>query len=152
MGLFPFTHTGFFLQFSIFIFIQFFEFETIVKRSTSFLVFGLLVFSLLVFGLLVLGSKTQNVEEISLDLIFHNNFWWNIKSFSKQNTKLRIHSKPDRNQWKLTVCNGYYLGQARIFLKMPILFSKKTTKRGGGGQKSQILRRHSLWTPPNSNS
>ena len=21
------------------------------------------------------GSKTQNVEELSLDLIFHNNFW-----------------------------------------------------------------------------
>ena len=29
------------------------------------------------------GSKTQNVEELSLDLIFHNN----IKSFSKQNLK-----------------------------------------------------------------
>ena len=31
---------------------------------------------------------------------------------------------------------------------MPILISKKTTKRGGGGQKSPILRRHSLWTAP----
>ena len=28
------------------------------------------------------------------------------------------------------------------------LVSKKTTKRGGGGQKSAILRRHSLWTAP----
>ena len=36
------------------------------------------------------GSKTQNVEELSLDLIFHNN--------SKQNSKLRIHSRPDRNE------------------------------------------------------
>ena len=27
-----------------------------------------------------------------------------MKSFIKQNTKLRIHSKPDRNQSKLTVC------------------------------------------------
>ena len=43
------------------------------------------------------GSKTQNVEELSLDLIFHNNFWYNVKSFSKQNSKLRIHSKPDKN-------------------------------------------------------
>ena len=49
------------------------------------------------------GLKTQNVEGLSLDLIFHYNFWWNIKSFSKQNSKLRIHSKPDRNQSKLTV-------------------------------------------------
>ena len=53
------------------------------------------------------GSITQNVEELSPDLIFHNNFWWNIKSFSKQNSKLRIHSKPDRNQSKLTVLNAY---------------------------------------------
>ena len=52
------------------------------------------------------GLKTQNMEELSLDLIFHNNFWWNIKSFSKKNSKLRIHSKPDRNQSKLTVCIG----------------------------------------------
>ena len=50
------------------------------------------------------GSKTQNEEELSLDLIFDNNFWQNIKSFSKQNSKWRIHSKPDRNQSKLTVC------------------------------------------------
>ena len=34
--------------------------------------------------------------------------------------------------------------------KLPILLSKKTTKRGGGGQKSPILRRHCLWTAPNS--
>ena len=33
--------------------------------------------------------------------------------------------------------------------KLPILPSKKTTKRGGGGQKSPILRRHSLWTATN---
>ena len=32
--------------------------------------------------------------------------------------------------------------------KLPILPSKKTTKRGGGGQKSPILRRHSLWKAP----
>ena len=33
--------------------------------------------------------------------------------------------------------------------KLLILLSKKTTKRGWGGQKSPILRRHSLWTAPN---
>ena len=27
------------------------------------------------------GSKTQNGEELSLDLIFHNNFWFNSKHF-----------------------------------------------------------------------
>ena len=26
------------------------------------------------------GLKTQNVEELSLDLIFHNNFWYNVKT------------------------------------------------------------------------
>ena len=52
-----------------------------------------------------IGSKTQNVEELSLDLIFHNNFWKNIKNFSKQNSKLRIHSKPDRYKSKLTVAH-----------------------------------------------
>ena len=40
------------------------------------------------------------MEELSLDLIFNNN----IKSFCKQNSKLRIYSKPDRNQSKLSVC------------------------------------------------
>jgi hypothetical protein len=30
--------------------------------------------------------------------------------------------------------------------KLPILLSKKTTKMGGRGQKSPILRQHSLWT------
>ena len=30
----------------------------------------------------------------------------NIKSFSKQSSKLIIHSKSDRNQSKLTVCTG----------------------------------------------
>ena len=33
--------------------------------------------------------------------------------------------------------------------KLPILTIKKTIKGGGGGQKSPILRRHSLWTAPN---
>ena len=32
--------------------------------------------------------------------------------------------------------------------ELPILPSKKTTKRGGGSQKLPILRRHSLWTAP----
>ena len=32
--------------------------------------------------------------------------------------------------------------------KLQILPSNKTTKRGGGGQKSPILRRHSLWKAP----
>ena len=32
--------------------------------------------------------------------------------------------------------------------KLPILLSKKDDIDGGGGQKSPILRRHSLWTPP----
>ena len=44
------------------------------------------------------GLKTQNVEELSLDLIFQN-----IKRFSTQNPKLIIDSKPDKNQSKLTV-------------------------------------------------
>ena len=44
------------------------------------------------------------MKELSLDLIFHNNFWQDIKSFCKQNSKLRIHSRPDRNQSKLSVC------------------------------------------------
>ena len=50
------------------------------------------------------GSKTENVEELSLDLIFHINFL--ISSLCKQKSKLRIYSKPDRNQWKLSVCIG----------------------------------------------
>ena len=50
-------------------------------------------------------SKTQNVEKLSLDLILCNNFWQNIKSFNKENSKLIIHSKPDRNQSNLTVWN-----------------------------------------------
>ena len=37
------------------------------------------------------------MEELSLNLIF--------KSFSIQNSKLRIHSKPDRNLSKVTVCS-----------------------------------------------
>ena len=39
------------------------------------------------------GSKTQNVEKLSLDLIFIDNFCHNIKSVCKQNSLLRIHSK-----------------------------------------------------------
>ena len=31
---------------------------------------------------------------------------------------------------------------------MPILLSKKTTKKGRGGQKLSILRQYSLWTAP----
>ena len=49
------------------------------------------------------GLKAQNVEKLSLDLIFYNNFFQNIKNFSKQNSKLIIHSIPDRNQSKLIV-------------------------------------------------
>ena len=33
--------------------------------------------------------------------------------------------------------------------KLLILHSKKMTKKGEGGKKSPILRRHSLWTAPN---
>ena len=51
------------------------------------------------------GSKTQNVEDLSLDLIFHDNLLSKIKKISKQNSKLRINSKPDINQSKLTVCS-----------------------------------------------
>ena len=39
------------------------------------------------------GLKTQNVEKLSLDLIFIDNFYVNIKSFSKRNCVLRINSK-----------------------------------------------------------
>ena len=43
-----------------------------------------------------------------------------------------------------------YHVHAYLFLtKLPILLTKKTTKREGGGQKTLILRRHSLWTAPN---
>ena len=45
--------------------------------------------------------KNSKCVKVSLDLIFYNNFWKNIKSFSKQKSKF---SKPDRNQSKLTVC------------------------------------------------
>ena len=43
-------------------------------------------------------SKTQNVEELSLDLIFQNN------CFGKMSKVLRNHSQPDRTQSKLSVC------------------------------------------------
>ena len=39
-------------------------------------------------------------------MIFYNNFLSNTKHFSKQNSKLRSHSKPDRNQSKLRVCTA----------------------------------------------
>ena len=38
-------------------------------------------------------TVTQNVEKLSLDLIFHDNFWENIKSFRKQNSELRIQTR-----------------------------------------------------------
>ena len=40
-------------------------------------------------------------------MIFIDNFGQNIKSFSKQNSMLRIHSKSDRNWQELTVCILY---------------------------------------------
>ena len=46
--------------------------------------------------------KTQNVEELSLDPIFHTHL--------VNKLKLRIHYKPDRNQSKLTVCTGERFG------------------------------------------
>ena len=51
-------------------------------------------------------SKLTDVEDQAKprsDLV-HNSFWY-FKSFIKQNSKLRIHSKLDRNQSKLTVCS-----------------------------------------------
>jgi hypothetical protein len=48
--------------------------------------------------------STQNIEKLSLDWIFIDNFCQNIKSFCKQNSMLGIHSKPDRNWQELTVC------------------------------------------------
>jgi hypothetical protein len=69
------------------------------------------------------GLKTQNVEDISLDLIIHNNFLQNIRSFSKQISKLRIHSKPDRNQSKLTVCNVLPFSCTRLDLSYRWVFS-----------------------------
>ena len=52
-------------------------------------------------------SKTQNVEKLSLDLIFRN-------KFINQNSKLRIHYKPDINQSKLTVCNMLLLNKSYL--------------------------------------
>ena len=43
------------------------------------------------------------MEELSLDMIFHNDFLKNVKSFSKNN------SKPDSNQSKLAVCTVFTL-------------------------------------------
>ena len=66
-----------------------------------------------------LNTSTFCVLDLYLDMFDQNwsfvykkwRFWLNMikyrlknsKSFSKQNSKLRIHSKPDRNQSKLTV-------------------------------------------------
>ena len=58
-------------------------------------------------------------KNFSLDLVFHNNFWKNIKSFSKQNSNLRIYSKPDRNQSLLTMCSASY----RIFAVFSFFFA-----------------------------
>ena len=41
-----------------------------------------------------------------------------------------------------------HIVSAKTIQKLPILLSKKTTKRGGGGQTLPILRQHSLWTAP----
>ena len=48
------------------------------------------------------GLKTQNGKIFCLDLIFTDNFCQNIKSFSKQNFMLRIHSKPTEFTQKRT--------------------------------------------------
>ena len=56
---------------------------------------------------LITGLKNQSVEKLSLDLIFIDNFCQNIKSVSKQNSMLRIHSKPTefpQNQTKIDKC------------------------------------------------
>ena len=47
------------------------------------------------------------------------------------------------NVHKLSYLKGGGVGQ-----KLPILLSKKMTKRGGGGQKLLILRQHILWMAP----
>ena len=47
--------------------------------------------------------KTQDVEELSLALIFR----YISKVVVNKTSKLRIDSKPARNQSKLSVCNGY---------------------------------------------
>ena len=46
-----------------------------------------------------------NREELSTFLIFNYNFCQNVKSFSEFHV-LRIHTKPDRNSQKLTVCSA----------------------------------------------
>ena len=68
------------------------------------------------------GLKTKNLEELSIDLIFLKSFWKNMKRFSKQNFKLTIYSKPDRNQSKLTVWQ--WQSAARLWgLGVLLLFS-----------------------------
>ena len=69
--------------------------------------------------------KTQNLEELSIDLIFHYHFWWTIKSFSQQNSKLRIHSELDRNQSKLTVwqCAKFFFFQTIVIATLHCLIS-----------------------------
>ena len=47
------------------------------------------------------------MEELSLDLIFHNIYGKISKVLVNKSLKLRIHSRLDRNQSKLSVCTGY---------------------------------------------
>ena len=53
------------------------------------------------------GLKTHNEEKFSTYLMFTNNLCKIIKSVSKENPMLRIHTKPDRNSQKLVVCFVY---------------------------------------------
>ena len=53
------------------------------------------------------GLKTHNEEKFSTYLMFTNNLCKIIKSVSKENPMLRIHTKPDRNSQKLAVCFVY---------------------------------------------
>ena len=50
------------------------------------------------------GLKTQNVEELSLDLIFHNNFWFNVKIFSKQNCKFTLNWTEINQNFQCEMC------------------------------------------------
>ena len=53
---------------------------------------------------------------------FSAQIWYSIKhsgkmsSYSKQSSKLRIHSKPYRNQSKLSVCNGSKANRSRTWI------------------------------------
>ena len=54
------------------------------------------------------------------------------QSFSKQNSKLRIHPKADRNQSKLTVCNAW--------LKLEIEFASMNWNENASNQISEFER------------